>query len=251
MGKYVISDDFVNNPATRLPVCLCVDLSGSMGTIVEGDYKMTGKREEIDGKIYDIVEGGVSRIDKLQEGIKSFFKAIREDDMAVDAAELAIVGFSDDVKCILNFNHIENQTVPELPLGKDYTKMGEGVKLALKMLDERKRMYKSKGIQYYQPWLVIMTDGENNGDMNEFQEAAALTTKKVNDGKLIVFPIAIGNNANMETLAEFSPKRRPVKLEGMRFKEFFQWLSQSISRTSVSKPGDSIKLPPMDDWCTL
>ena len=129
--------------------------------------------------------------------------------------------------------------------------MGEGVKLALKMLDDRKELYKSKGIQYYQPWLVIMTDGENNGDINELQEAIDMTVKKVNSAKLAVFPIGIGKDADMNTLAKFSPKRPPLRLKGLNFKEFFQWLSQSISRTSVSKQGERIVLPPVESWGTL
>lgn len=251
MAKYLNSDDLANNPAARVPICLCLDLSGSMGTVEEGSYKETGRQEEIDGRIYNIVEGGISRLDKLQEGINLFFDAIREDDMAVDAAEIAIVGFSDDAKYILNFNHIDNQEVPELSLGKDFTKMGEGVKLALKMLDERKELYKSKGIQYYQPWLVIMTDGENNGDIKELQEAIDLTNEKINKGKLTLFPIGIGKDADMATLAKFSPNRPPLRLKELKFKEFFQWLSQSISRTSVSKPGEKVVLPSVEGWGTL
>ena len=251
MAKYLNSDDLANNPAARVPVCLCLDLSGSMGIVEEGSYKITGRQEEIDGKVCSIVEGGISRLDKLQEGLNLFYDAIKDDDMAIDAAEIAIVGFSDDVKCLLNFNHIENQKIPELPLGKNYTKMGEGVKLALKMLDDRKTLYKNKGIQYYQPWLVIMTDGENNGDINELQEAIDITTQKVNSGKLTVFPIGIGDKADMKTLSMFSPKRRPLRLKSLKFNEFFCWLSQSISRTSVSKPGEKIVLPPVEEWGTL
>ena len=251
MTKYVNSDDLANNPATRVPVCLCLDLSGSMDIVEEGTYKETGERKVIDGRVVKVVEGGITRRDLLQEGLKLFFDAIKDDDMAIDAAEIAIVGFSDDAKCVLNFNHVENQEIPELSLGKDYTKMGEGVMLALKMLDERKELYKSKGIQYYQPWLVIMTDGENNGDAAIMQQAIDLTTQKVNDGKLTVFPIGIGKKADMNTLAKFSPKRKPLMLKGLKFKEFFQWLSQSIARTSVSKPGQKLVLPPVEAWGTL
>ena len=251
MAKYLNSDDLANNPAARVPVCLCLDLSGSMGTVEDGTYKETGRQEKIDGKVYNIVEGGITRLDKLQDGLKLFFDAIKEDDTAIDAAELSIVGFSDDAKCILNFNHIDNQKVPKLSYGGNFTKMGEGVKLALKMLDERREFYKSKGIQYYHPWLVIMTDGENNGDIKDLKDAIELTTKKVNDGKLQVFPIGIGKDADMKTLAKFSPKRPPLKLNGLKFNEFFKWLSLSISRTSVSNPGDEVDLPSVEGWGTL
>jgi uncharacterized protein YegL len=60
--------------------------------------------------------------------------------------------------------------------------------------------------------------------------------------KLTVFPIAIGKAANVESLALFSPSRPPLRLKGLRFNEFFAWLSKSVSRASQSTPGDAVPL---------
>ena len=46
----------------------------------------------------------------------------------------------------------------------------------------------------------------------------------------------------MGVLAQFSPKRPPLKLQGLKFREFFAWLSKSVSKTSQSTPGESVKL---------
>jgi len=252
MGKY-FSYDPANNPAARVPVCLCLDLSGSMGAIEGGNYVSTGRIVREDGVDWEIVEGGISRLSELQKGIELLFEAIRDDEMAVDAAEIAIVGFDDRARCILDFNHIDAQKIPTLHCQGE-TAMGEGVNMALRMLEERKQFYRSKGIQYYQPWLVLMTDGENNGSIVELSQAIEKTTSMINNNKLTIFPIGIGAEADMQTLARFSPKRPPMRLNGLKFKEFFQWLSQSISRTSVSKPGERVPLPPQDPddpWGTL
>lgn len=64
----------------------------------------------------------------------------------------------------------------------------------------------------------------------------------VNQKKLTVFPIGIGSDADMDVLAQFSPKRAPLKLQGLKFREFFAWLSKSVSKTSQSTPGESVKL---------
>lgn len=251
MANYLSKDeDLVNNPATRVPISLCLDLSGSMYTVEGGDYKQTGRTEKIDGKVYNIVEGGTTRLDELQKGINMFFSAIKDDEMAVDAAEIAIVGFNDDAEKFLDFNHIEKQVVPTLEAHGE-TSLGKGVNLALKLLDERKQLYKDNGIQYWQPWLVIMTDGDNTGSSEELNTAINKINQLVNAGKLVVFAIAIGKEANTETLAKLSPKRRPLHLKGLKFGEFFTWLSKSVSRTSVSQLGDKVSLPPIDDWGTL
>ena len=251
MANYLSkNEDLVNNPATRVPVCLCLDLSGSMGEIEEGDFKSTGRTETVDGKVYNIVEGGISRLDQLRAGLNLFFDAIRDDDTAVDAAEIAIVGFSNKAIKLLDFNHIDNQAVPKM-YADGSTAMGEGVNMALQMLEERKQLYKENGIQYYQPWLVIMTDGENNGDKFEFKKAEDKINTLVKEGKLCVFALAIGKEADIDTLSRLTPKRRPLRLKGLRFKEFVTWLSKAVSRTSTSKIGDVVNLPPCDDWATL
>ena len=250
MASYINESDLANNPSTRLPVCLCIDLSGSMNAVEDGTYENTGRQEVIDGKLYTIVKGGTTRLDELQKGIELLFKAIREDDTAVDAAEIAIVGFSNKAECILNFDHIEDQKIPHLE-ASGATAMGEGVNLALRLLEERKSLYKRNGIQYYQPWLVLMTDGENNGSAETLKGAIDKTCDMVNKGKLVVFPIGIGQEADMQTLKMFSPKRDALRLKGLKFQEFFLWLSQSISKTSVSTPGDKVELPSPKGWGEL
>ena len=60
--------------------------------------------------------------------------------------------------------------------------------------------------------------------------------------KLSLFPIGIGADADMDALARFSPIRPPLHLKGLNFKDFFEWLSKSISRVSQSTPGDKVPL---------
>ena len=46
----------------------------------------------------------------------------------------------------------------------------------------------------------------------------------------------------MEGLNKLSPKRQALKLRGLNFKEFFEWLSQSVCRVSQSVVGEKITL---------
>ena len=120
--------------------------------------------------------------------------------------------------------------------------MGEAVNLALDLLEHRKEEYKEKGVDYYQPWLVLMTDGEPNGDKVELSRAINRTSNLVNEKKLTVFPIGIGTEADINVLSQFSPNRQPLKLQGLKFREFFAWLSKSVSNTSQSFGGKSVNL---------
>lgn len=219
-------EDLVENPSARVPVCLCLDVSGSM-------------------------EG--APIAELNNGVSLFFDAIREDEVAMYSAEIGIVTFGDGVQNVMDFCSLErNPLVPHLN-ASGLTPMGEAVNLALDKLEERKQMYKKVGVDYYQPWLVLMTDGVPNGDPKELERAIARTVEMVGAKKLTIFPIGIGSSADMSILARFSPNRAPLRLQGLKFNEFFSWLSKSVSKTSQSIPGEKVELDVegIKGWGTL
>lgn len=236
------AEDLVNNPMRRVPVCLCLDTSTSMNSVA-GEFSAGGASDPDDQS---------TGIEKLNAGIELLFDAIKEDEIARYAAEISIVTFSDDAECISDFSSIDRQEVPEL-VADGNTCMGEGINLALDLLEKRKQEYRENGVDYYQPWLVLMTDGEANGDAEEYQKAVERVKKAVGEKKLTVFAIGIGDYADMNALSELSPNRPPLKLKGLKFSEFFTWLSQSVSITSQSDPSETMHFDDsdMEEWCEL
>ena len=208
-------EDLVNNPVARVPICLCLDTSASMGG---------------------------QPINDLNEGVRLFYDEIRSDEIAMYSAEVCIVTFGGAAQLVADFASLERQSGVAPFQANGATPMGEAVNIALDCLEKRKQEYKNKGVDYFQPWLVLMTDGEPNGSVGELSRAVSRTVDLVNTKKLIVFPIGIGKEADMATLAKFSPKRSPAKLKETNFQQFFQWLSQSVSKTSQSMPGEKVEL---------
>lgn len=210
------ADDLTSNPTPRVPVCLCLDVSGSM----------VGEP-----------------IGELNKGVKLFYDAIKEDERALFAAEVCIVTFgSQGARCLADFAGLQTHPDPPALSAGGLTPMGEAVNQGLDLLDARKEKYKKTGTDYFQPWLVLMTDGAPNGDAGELERAVERTSRMVRDGKLTIFPIGIGSDADMRILARFSPKRSPLKLKGLKFREFFDWLSKSVQKTSQSKPNEKVSL---------
>ena len=207
----VRQQDLVENPSARVAICLVLDTSWSMNGLP---------------------------IQELNEGVDLFFKAILNDDVARYSAEISVVTFGGSVETALDFMSIERQVRPSLSASGD-TPMGAAIVAALNLLQARKEEYGRAGVDYYQPWMVLMTDGAPTDDISL---AAAKISDLVSARKLTVFPIGIGNQADMATLKRLSPTRPPLRLKGLNFPEFFEWLSKSVSKVSQSTPGEDVPL---------
>lgn len=214
-------EELIDNPDPRIPICLVLDVSGSM----------IGKP-----------------LKELQKGVEQFFTAIMNDEIAKTSAEIAIITFGGSVEVALDFRSIENQKVPQLNAG-GLTPMGQAVETALKTLEKRKEEYKNAGVDYYQPWLVLMTDGFPT---DSIENASLKINQLVEKRKLTVFPVAIGNKADLNTLAKLGGGKKPLRLQGLKFDKFFEWLSKSVSNVSRSTPGEKVKLPGgLEDWAVV
>jgi uncharacterized protein YegL len=88
----------------------------------------------------------------------------------------------------------------------------QAVDIAISKLEERKNLYKSTGVSYYQPWLILMSDGEPT---DSYTIAATNLRKMAVNKKVWVFAVGIGNSCNLNKLAEFcSPEYLPKRLSG-------------------------------------
>lgn len=201
------------NPSHRVPVALCLDVSGSMAG---------------------------PPITELNEGVRLFINSVREDPIASASAELCIVTFAKEAKLVADFRELTYFQFDRLTTPAGPTNLGAGVNLALDYLEKCKTEYKHVGIEHYQPWLVLMTDGVPN--VGNHIDAAERVCRLEAERRLVVFPIGIGNEADMAALAKFSKKRPPLKLKGLNFQLFFDWLSKSVSQVSQSIPGDEVKI---------
>ena len=100
--QYILrQEDLVENPTARVPICLVLDVSGSMSG---------------------------EPIAELNEGVGLFFDAIRADDVAQYAAEIAVVTFGAGVHKAVDFMAIDRQTTPMCcarhRAGRDRTRAG-------------------------------------------------------------------------------------------------------------------------------
>jgi uncharacterized protein YegL len=213
-SKFKLKDeDLINNPTPRVAVCLCLDISPSMGVYTQS---------------------GSTPIDELNEGVKTFYQAIQTNVRARYSVEVAIVAFSTNAIVVRDFGSILDAVPPMLQsCNTGGTSLGTGISTCLDLLDNRKQQYKDSGVDYYQPWLVLITDGAPTDETHV--SIASGVADQVEKKSLTIIPIGVGNGVDSQALSAFSPKLAPLKLKGLEFDKFFQWLSASVCQVSMSR----------------
>ncbi|MBW4623475.1 MAG: VWA domain-containing protein [Cyanosarcina radialis HA8281-LM2] len=205
--------EFVENPENRCPVVLLLDTSSSMSG---------------------------QPIQELCRGVGVFKEDVLRDTKASLSVEVAIVSFG-PVELIQDFVTVDQLTPPKLE-ADGYTPMGEAVEYAIDLLDGRKEVYKTNGIQYYRPWIFLITDG---APTDVWQNAAQRIREGEAEGKFAFFAVAV-EGADLATLKQLVPlERPPVLLNGLDFQSLFVWLSASMKRVSSGKVGEVLALPPV------
>lgn len=205
----------VENPEDRCAVVLLLDNSGSMGG---------------------------APIDQLNSGVQLFRDELFADSLAAKRVEVAIVTFG-PVTVQSDFATAQNFFPPTLAVAGD-TPMGAAVEKAVEMLADRKAVYKQHSVNYYRPWIFMITDG---GPTDSITRAAQLVRDGEKAKQFMFFPVGV-QGANMEALRALSV-REPIALQGLKFRQLFEWLSSSLSAVSKSQPADQPPaLPSPSGW---
>ena len=225
MTTELIPDEiqFAENPEPRCPLVILADVSTSMyGAPMEA----------------------------LNQGIAVLSDELKRDSLASLRVEVAIITFGSTADVVQDFVTADRFEAPTL-VANGTTMMSAGIELALDKIEERKQMYRDNGIEYYRPWLWLMTDGAPTEEQEVVNAASAKLRQAESEKRVAAFSVAVGG-ADMETLTEISP-RRPLPLQGLEFGSMFLWLSQSMSRVSASRTDDEIRLDTdtLQDWAAI
>lgn len=192
---------------------------------------------DVSGSMYE------QPINELNIGLQQFKLDVANDPALCAKLEIGIVTFADRAIAVQNPALLDAFDMPILK-ANGCTKTVDGVRLAMKMVRERKDYWHQAGVAYRRPWIVVITDGEPDGDQDIKALYQEIETEKAKKGFQFL-PVGI-TDADMKKLAQMS-NDVPKKLDGLNFAKFFSWLSSSFSKISQSKEGDKIKFA-KPDW---
>lgn len=204
----------LDNGDPRALICFCVDVSGSMSSywIQEGGLRKTLGSGARDGEstsffnLSDIRPGYkyYKKIDKLNETLSMLLRELKNDKELRNKVAVSIVTYSEYARVKYDFLDSEYLDVDSCicRVEKDRTSMGDGLRTSLAQIDEMQNRLQEAGNDSYTPILVFMTDGTPTDDpRKEFD----LIRQRVENEQLFVFPLGIGENADMARLRNMYP----------------------------------------------
>jgi uncharacterized protein YegL len=208
-----------DNTDERTPLVLVLDCSGSMA----------GKK-----------------IDALNAGLVALETDMKKDPTTSTRGRVLVIQFGglNEVRQELWQDAIDF-TAPTLEADGG-TPLGAAVTNALAEIESQKAQLKANGIAYKRPILMLMSDGEPNAGWE--QAAEACRTYEAKNG-VTVFPIGVGEDANLTTLGRFS-SGGAKRLNGLEFEKLFIWLSASVKAVSKTAKGQAAQLPAVDSWAS-
>lgn len=243
---------FTTTEAKPLPVFLILDVSGSMNMVIDPENTIrTGKTVFEDGKEWSIVEGGITKIQILNDAVKEMLNSLAEEEKMDTEFTVSVITFGDDAN--LHLLPTKASQIQWLDLAaQGQTAMGAALSLTKKMIEDKETIPS----RAYRPTVVLVSDGCPNDDWEKVMDAFVHEGRS---SKCFCVAMGIGEDADMEILNKFivnTPylaQQGETKIKNKVFyadnashlHEFFQKVT--MSTTSRSRSSNPNQIPTADN----
>lgn len=136
------------------------------------------------------------KIRNLNDGLSEFFRLVKSHQNVSALTDVTVVTFGYEVLAAVALDCISNVDAPRLSVG-GATPLGEAVKRCLVQIRQLPENSPQKPAV-----LVLATDGRQTDDT---EDAVTMCHQLVKSNQLVVFPIAIGEDADADSLGQFAP----------------------------------------------
>lgn len=146
---------FTTSTAKPMPVILLLDVSGSMGEVMDGSFERTGQTVFEDGQNWEIVTGGVSRIDALNQAVQEMLASFAREEQLGHEFLISVITFGEAVRLYLP--PTKASRVEWLPLtASGETPLGDAISMARKLIEDKE----TTPSLAYRPVVVLVSDGK-------------------------------------------------------------------------------------------
>ena len=194
------------------------------------------------------------KLDSLNQGMQSLKNALVEDTRAENLIRIMIIAFGgpnnfDGCTVLQNWTDGVDYEPPTIPRGVGLTPLGHALEVALAKLNEERSALESRGLTWRpRAWLYIITDGLATDDGNWGSDSPDMLSRGVERvhfeqraSRLNVFPFGV-DNADFAQLRRIDLKGRAFRLTTSDFKDFFTFISKSVSAISRSSSGEKAEI---------
>jgi uncharacterized protein YegL len=185
-------------------------------------------------------------INSLNQALSHFAAAIIGNSVARKRLELSIVTFDSTAQCVLEPDLVDYISMPTLK-ATGTTKLVAGVNLAIKKVADRKDFYRKNGLNHYRPFIILMTDGAPDESAQEIK-GLAQEIKQGAEARKFTFWTVGSQGYDHTMLSSISYPYPPKALDGLKYEEFFEWLSATLITVSNSSVEEGLTPPPTDSW---
>lgn len=176
-------------------------------------------------------------IEQLNAALEQFERSLKEHEHAKKRVRILIISVSTTAQKVTDWTDCEEFSAPRLEADGS-TPLGEAAGLALKEVRAEMRRLKEAGIARKIPWIWLFTDGGPTDDEWKIHADELCAAQKARE--VLVYPIAVGANADTEKLGRFERDRHVYQCDPASFRELFEFISSSAKEGS-GKPETKVE----------
>ena len=183
-------------------------------------------------------------IEAIKVGLETMVASLRRDPFALESVYLSVITFNRSPEQILPLTELENMQIPVIPQpAASGAHLGEALDFLCKKMDSEVSLSTAERKGDWMPLLFVMCDGRAS-DAQLFREAAVKIRQR-HFGSIVA--CLVGAKPRTENVKLFT--NNIVNLDttdGATFRQFFKWVSASVSvgNRSVGATNDILLPPP-------
>ena len=158
-----------------------------------------------------------------------------------DQVEVAILQFDSECNIVREPAFVvKNERLPLLRVRGLKTNTSIAMRKAMELTENRKHEYKSLGLSYYRPWIILLTDGNPNPyNKEEVESLINEVNLGIDNHKFLFTAIGIGTDVDKQFLERIS-KGNYSFISRTNISSFFQTLSASMSMNDGRDPQEDL-----------
>lgn len=216
----------------RLPVIFLIDVSGSMGEVIdETGMRSTGRTCFVDGKLYNIVEGGVTRINVVNKCCSEMIQDFAHTENLETEIDTAIITFGKQVLLHQSLQSASSIQWTDMDSDGD-TPLGEAIDMAKNMIED-KSIIPSRS---YRPVVILVSDGRPD-ENSHWESSLHKFLSEGRSAKCDRIALGIGDDADKDVLGKFiEGTGRSVfsASDSKKIIDFFKFVTMTVTQQATT-----------------